>query len=458
MSHMILLVDDDKEMRYALSETLKRCGYSVDTASEGREAIDKFSSGKFEMVITDIRMTYSSEGIQILKEIKKQSQNTPVVIITAYGTIDNAVEAMKLGAFDYLIKPFSIDALEEVVKRAFDSLPDNSSIFPEKQHKQGIVTENPKVLRLLKIAEGIALSDVTVLIEGESGTGKEMLAKFIHNRSRRASNSFVAINCAAIPDGLLESELFGYERGSFTGAINKRNGKFIQAHNGTLLLDEVSEMSLPLQAKLLRVLQERQVDTIGGKDPVDINIRVIATTNKSLKREVEEGRFRADLYYRLNVFPVTLPPLRERAGDVPHLAEFFLKKHRNIGVKVARSSVSRISDDAISILQDHEWRGNIRELENAIERAILLAEGDTIMPEHIMIDEKSPENVNANVNTKENISVISAGLSVHQMERSLIMKTLGEVKGNRTMAAKLLGIGVRTLRNKLKEYREEGVV
>ncbi|MDD5434183.1 MAG: sigma-54 dependent transcriptional regulator [Nitrospira sp.] len=450
MGHKILLADDDKEMRYALSETLRRCGYEVDTASESREALEKFSSEKFDMVITDIRMTYSSEGIQILKEIKKQSQDTPVVVITAYGTIDNAVEAMKLGAFDYLIKPFSIEALEEVVKRALDSLPDNIRISPEKRLKNEIITGDPKFLRLLKIAEGIAVSDVTVLIEGESGTGKEMFAKFIHNRSRRSSDAFVAINCAAIPDGLLESELFGYERGSFTGAINKRNGKFIQAHNGTLLLDEISEMSLPLQAKLLRVLQERQVDTIGGKEPVDINIRVIATTNKSLKREVEEGRFREDLYYRLNVFPVSLPPLRERGGDVPLLAEFFLKKHRHIGVKGERTNTIRISVDAMSLLQDHEWRGNIRELENTIERAILLSEGDTITQEHIMIDGKSRD--------KEKTSVISAGLSVHEMERSLIMKTLDEVKGNRTTAAKLLGIGLRTLRNKLKEYREEGVV
>ncbi|MBI5192431.1 MAG: sigma-54-dependent Fis family transcriptional regulator [Nitrospirae bacterium] len=450
MNQLILLVDDDREMRYAMSETLKRCGYIVETASEGNEAIEKFSSGKFCMVITDIRMTNSSEGIHVLKEIKRQSQDTPVVIITAYGTIDNAVEAMKLGAFDYLIKPFSIEALEEVVKRGIASMPENKNTSAEKKIQHEIVTQDPKMQRLLKIAEGIALSDVTVLIEGESGTGKEMFAKFIHNRSRRISGSFTAINCAAIPDGLLESELFGYEKGSFTGAINKRNGKFIQAHNGTLLLDEISEMSLPLQAKLLRVLQERQVDTIGGREPVDINIRVIATTNKSLKKEVEEGRFREDLYYRLNVFPVTLPPLRDRSGDIPYLAEFFLTKHRNIGVKGNRLSLLKVSGDAMSILQKHEWRGNIRELENTMERAILLTDGDTIMPEHIMIDGKTEE--------KEKESVISAGLSVHAMERSLIMKTLEDVKGNRTMAAKLLGIGVRTLRNKLKEYREEGVI
>lgn len=450
MSKSILLVDDDKEMRFALSETMRRCGYVVDTASGGGEAIEKFSSGRFDMVITDVRMSYSTEGIHLLKEIKKQSKHTPVVVITAHGTIDNAVEAMKLGAFDYLIKPFSIEALEDVVKRGIDSMPDNNPHIAEKQLRHEIITKDTRVLRLLKIAEDIAVSDVTVLIEGESGTGKEMFARFIHNKSRRSLGSFVAINCAAIPDGLLESELFGYERGSFTGAINKRNGKFIQAHNGTLLLDEISEMSLPLQAKLLRVLQERQVDTIGGKEPVDISIRVIATTNKSLKREVEEGRFREDLYYRLNVFPVTLPPLRERSGDVSCLAEFFVKKHRNMGVKVDSSSVIRISTEAMSLLEKHSWKGNIRELENVIERAILLAEGDTIMTEHIMIDGNSRE--------QEKSSVISAGLSVHEMERSLIMKTLNEVKGNRTMAANLLGIGVRTLRNKLREYREEGVI
>ncbi len=448
MNPAILLVDDDHGMRYALSESLARCGYEVDTASGGDEGIQKFSASKFDMVITDVRMT-TGDGIYVLKEIKRRSPDTPIVLITAYGTIDNAVKAMKLGAFDYLMKPFPLETLEDVVKRGIAS----SSNIKRYTHTEGlssdIVTQDIKMMNLLKTAEDIAFSDVTVLIEGESGTGKEMLAKFIHNRSARSSGPFVAINCAAIPDGLLESELFGYERGAFTGAINKRNGKFIQAHTGTFLLDEISEMSLPLQAKLLRVLQERQIDTIGGREPVDIDIRVIATTNRSLKKEVEEGRFREDLYYRLNVFPVTLPPLRERKGDIPLLADHFLKKHRDIGAR-GKGLVTGISEDAIEILVNHEWKGNIRELENVIERAILTSDGDTIRPEHLIIDARGGE--------QPKVSIISAGLPVHEMERALIMKTLEEVNGNRTRAAKLLGIGVRTLRNKLREYREEGII
>lgn len=446
MNHIILLADDDHDMRYALRETLTRCGYTVDTVTDGDEAIEKFSEKRFDMVITDVKMVNSS-GIQVLKEIKKRSPETPVILITAYGTIDNAVEAMKLGAFDYLIKPFSIDALEDVVKRGLNSATAADKTISAGKMKSEIIANDANMIRILKIAEEVALSDVTVLIDGESGTGKEVLARFIHNRSTRSSGPFVAINCAAIPDGLLESELFGYERGSFTGAINKRTGKFIQAHRGTLLLDEISEMSLPLQAKLLRVLQEREVDIIGGREPVDVDIRVIATTNRSLKNEVEEGRFREDLYYRLNVFPLSLPPLRERKTDIPLLVEYFIRKHRNI--RGNKSPVTAISGDAIEVLLNHGWKGNIRELENVVERGILIAGSDTMFPEHLVIDERSEGEKPA--------SIINAGVSVYEMERALIIKTLEEVEGNRTKAAKLLGIGVRTLRNKLKEYRTEGM-
>ena len=446
MKPLILLADDDSEMRYALSETLTRCGFTVDMASGGAEAVEKFFGKQFDMVITDIKMA-QADGMHVLREIKKRSQNTPVVLMTAYGTIDNAVQAMKLGAFDYLMKPFSVEALEDVVRRVIDSMSAANAPDQGKRPKQEIVTQDARMTRLLKIAGDIAASNVTVLIEGESGTGKEMLTRFIHSRSARSSGPFVAINCAAIPDGLLESELFGYERGAFTGALNKRNGKFIQAHTGTLLLDEISEMSLQLQAKLLRVLQERQVDTIGGREPVDVDIRVIATTNRSLKREVEEGRFREDLYYRLNVFPVTLPPLRERRADIPHLVEHFLRKHRDIGIRGNRSTMIRISREAVNELMKHDWKGNIRELENTVERSILMAEGDTILPEDLIID--------ARQEMPRGASAIQAGLSVSEMEKALIMKTLDEVSGNRTKAARLLGIGVRTLRNKLKEYREE---
>ena len=450
MSPSILLTDDDREMRYALSETLQRCGYTIDTASSGDEAVSKFSSNSFDMVISDIRMVHG-DGLHVLREIKKHSPDTPIVLITAYGTIDNAVDAMKLGAFDYIIKPFSIESLEEVVKKGIDTAQDSKKPATDgKRPVSEIISNDSKVLRLLNTAKQIALSDVTVLIEGESGTGKEMLARFIHNKSHRADGPFVAINCAAIPDGLLESELFGYERGAFTGAINKRNGKFILASSGTILLDEVGEMSLPLQVKLLRVLQERHVDTIGGKEPVFINIRVIATTNKSLKKEVEEGRFREDLYYRLNVFPMTLPPLRERKGDIPLLVDYFLKKHQQGERRGNKMTVTRVTEDAIAALLNHEWKGNIRELENVVERAILVADGDTLLAGHIMIEGRG--------SGQKTPATLAAGLSVHEMEKVLILKTLEEVDWNRTKASKLLNIGVRTLRNKLKEYREDGLL
>ncbi|HZX49113.1 MAG TPA: sigma-54 dependent transcriptional regulator [Nitrospirota bacterium] len=449
MDQTILLTDDDYEMRYAMSETLRRCGYTVDIATGGDEAIQKYSSKKYDMVISDVKMA-NGDGVSVLKEIKRRSPDVPVVLITAYGTIDNAVEAMKLGAFDYIMKPFSVDALEDLVRRGIESVHAENKSAAEKGSSAGIVTIDPGMLRLLKTAGEIAFSDVTVLIEGESGTGKEMLARFIHNRSYRAECPFVAINCAAIPDGLLESELFGHEKGAFTGAISKRNGKFIQANTGTILLDEVGEMSLPLQAKLLRVLQERQVDTIGGREPVYIDIRVIATTNRSLKKEVEEGRFREDLYYRLNVFPMVLPPLRERKVDIPELTNHFIRKHQDKRLRGNKVPVKKVSSEAFEVLVNHDWKGNIRELENIVERAILIAEGDTLLPGHMMIDGRMG---------KQNASSsISAGMSVREMETALILKTLEEVNWNRTKAAKLLNIGVRTLRNKLSEYREEGII
>ena len=295
------------------------------------------------------------------------------------------------------------------------------------------------------------MSQATVLVQGESGTGKELLARFIHSRSPRGHRPFIAVNCAALPDGLLESELFGHERGAFTGALMRKIGKFEMAHQGTILLDEISEMNLGLQAKLLRVLQEREVDRIGGREPVHVNIRVIATTNRSLRQEVEQGRFREDLYYRLNVFPITLPPLRERPSDIPVLVRHFVR------ATAARNGLAapRISEAALAVLQGRLWRGNVRELENAVERAVLLAGGEGIAPEHVLMDESavagSPSAPSHTINTTT--SPATAG-SLWEMERDLIMHTLDRVKGNRTHAAKVLGISIRTLRNKLREYRE----
>lgn len=325
-----------------------------------------------------------------------------------------------------------------------------------------IITNDQRMIQVVGVTKGIAKSNATVLILGESGTGKELLARFIHRNSGRSGRPFVAVNCAAIPDALLESELFGYEKGAFTGADARRTGKFEIADTGTILLDEIGEMSLILQAKLLRVLQERELDRIGGKAPIPIDIRVIATTNRDIKKEVESGRFREDLYYRLNVFPITLPPLRERRDDIPLLAERFLCR------SAARNSkeVSRISADTLSLLKKMPWKGNIREFENAIERAVLLCEGKVLSREHFLDDEEMEDEKLRRYETEKtlstsqplNFSISEVSGTVSDMERGLILRTLQELNGNRTRAAEVLGISIRTLRNKLREYRDTGFI
>jgi two-component system response regulator FlrC len=302
---------------------------------------------------------------------------------------------------------------------------------------KGIITDDPKMLSLLSMARNAAASTATVLIMGESGTGKELIARYIHSNSLRKEGPFVAVNCASIPNGLLESELFGHEKGSFTGAFSTRLGKFEQANKGTILLDEVSEMEMALQAKLLRIIQEREVDRIGGVKSISLDIRIVATTNRNLWDEVKKGSFREDLFYRINVFPLNLPPLRERIKDIQLLAEFFLKKFCEKHGK----SVENISDDALNLLAGHSWKGNVRELENSIERAVLLGEGKTLLPEALFLEESSVR-----------VSASISGTSIWEVEKELIFKTLKDMDGNRTKAAKRLGISVRTLRNKLKDY------
>jgi len=455
MNTEILIIDDEDEMRAALTETLMRSGYSVHTASNGIEGIELFNRQSFGMVITDVKMPKVS-GLQVLKEIKRVSPQTPVVMITAYGTIDNAVEAMREGAFDYILKPFSADVLDNVVERAIQSKKQigcqPSAIVPSAIPGQAlqppavslIVTDNPSMKKVIDMALNVAYSSSTILIQGESGTGKEMLAKYIHQSSNRKDKPFVAVNCAALPKDLLESELFGHEKGSFTGALNRKIGKFELANQGTILLDEISEMDMSLQAKLLRVLQEREVDRVGGREPVRIDVRVIATTNRNLREAIDKGTFREDLYFRLNVIPLTVPPLRERKDDIPLLIDYFIKKHGSKNKK----SITGISKDALSVLKDAHWRGNVRELENVIERAVLLCRGNEITTEYLFL-EKTAEVQKPSV---------KAGMTVRDMERQLIFNTLEDVGGNRTKAAELLGLSIRTLRNKLNEYeKEEGL-
>ena len=441
----ILVIDDEAGMRAAIRETLIRVGYDVTTASNGFEAISKLKENNFHLVLTDMKMPRMN-GLEVLRKVKKQIPHLPVIMITAYGTIDTAVEAMKEGAFDYIIKPFSTEKLESVVNKALlnidqKSLPQRDFSQIKINQKKEIVTKNKKMLEILEIAEEISKSNSTVMIQGESGTGKELLAYYIHKSSQRRDKPFIAINCAALPEGLLESELFGHEKGSFTGAIARKIGKFELANDGTILLDEISEMEHQLQAKLLRVLQEYEIDRVGGRIPIPIDIRIISTTNKDLKEEVKKGNFREDLFYRLNVIPLMIPPLRERKGDISILADHFLKKYSKRNGK----KTSRISEETIDLLKKYYWKGNVRELENVIERAVVLCDGDVILPKNLFMNEE--------FDNEESISV-RAGVSLREMEKQLIFKTLDEVGGNRTHAAKILGISIRTLRNKLNEYKE----
>lgn len=431
----ILVADDEYLMRVGIKEALIDMGHEIDMASDGEEAISFIQSNAYSMVITDVKMPKAS-GIDVLKRARSICPDIPVLIMTAYGTVESAVEAMKMGGFDYILKPFPIEAVQDSVKKALGGARKCSI----KGSNSGIVTKDKKMLRLIDLAGNVAVSDATLLIQGESGTGKEVLARFIHSKSPRGDAPFIAVNCAALPENLLESELFGHEKGAFTGALSKKAGKFELANGGTILLDEISEMNPILQAKLLRVLQERVVDSVGSLKSKAVDIRVIATTNRDMKKMVSTGKFREDLFYRLNVFPLIIPPLRERIDDIMPLTEFFMKKYGCEGAVLRPEAIRR--------LELSPWRGNVRELENIIQRALLLAGGGPIEEYHLFFNEARDNSDLA----EEKISGVRVGLSVREVEKELIMKTLGEFSGNKTKAADMLQISVRTLRNKLKEY------
>jgi DNA-binding NtrC family response regulator len=450
----ILVVDDEPDMRDALTAALRREGLCVSTATNGIEALEKVQAQQFDLIITDVRMPRMG-GLALLQEMKRTTAAIPVVMMTGYGRIEDAVEAMKAGAFDYLLKPFSLEDLKAVVTKALVSRSGPvRAVVETSRHEEAeyqdpstiverpVVTEDPRMLQIIELAREAASSKATVLIQGESGTGKEVLARFIHTNSPRNPQPFVAVNCAAIPEGLLESELFGHEKGAFTGAVNKQVGKFEWAHRGTILLDEISEMPLPLQAKLLRVLQER----VGGRKPVSVDIRVIATTNRRLKDHMAAGKFREDLYYRLNVIPLTIPPLRERKGDIPVLIEHFIRKHSRDG----NQPLPRMSQDTIQHFLEYDWPGNIRELENMVERWLVLYQGGFLTGNHLFLNEGAAALPPAVLGKPT--------MSVREMERALIIETLQATNGNRTQAAKILGISLRTLRNKLREYRSSAIV
>jgi two-component system response regulator FlrC len=421
----ILVVDDDQQMRAALKEAVLRMGYDAVISEHPVDALKKLDDVSVSMIVTDMKMP-KMDGLSFIKEARKKVGNLPMLVITGYATVENAVEAMKEGVCDYLMKPFSFDTLTSAIE---------SVISRGSNAKNEVITSNDKMIELLKLADSVAPSDMTVLVLGESGTGKELLARYIHKASRRSDKALIPVNCAAIPDNLLESELFGFEKGAFTGANEKKIGKFELAHGGTILLDEIGEMTSTLQAKLLRVLQEREIDRIGGKQPVPVDVRVIATTNRELTNEISEGRFREDLYYRLSVFPVKLPPLRERPEDIELLADHFAKKY----AAQLNKNVTGFTEETMEFLMTRKWKGNIREFENAVQRAVLIARSALICIDDFMLDGEISSTTTNNGNIKD-------------MEMELILKTLEDTNGNKTKAAKLLGVSVRTIRNKLNGY------
>jgi DNA-binding NtrC family response regulator len=441
----ILIVEDDQDLRRTLFEGLSKEGNIIHSAQNAEEALRLFVQKAFDLVISDVKLP-DLDGLQLLESIKNKSVHTPVIMMTGFGTVQNAVAAMKKGAFEYLLKPFSLDIVDQVVEKALENNSVKQEVNPEpldpSVFSMPIVTKDRKMLEILELCKRVAPSKATLLIQGESGTGKELFARFVHRHSHRNQGFYVAVNCASLPESLLESELFGHEKGAFTGAICKKIGKFELAHRGTILLDEISEMNTLLQAKILRVLQENEVDRIGGRQPIPIDIRVIATTNRNLEACIEKGEFREDLYYRLNVISMKLPPLRERTDDIELLTQYFLKQFSEIHGKPLHS----ISENALSWLRKQEWRGNVRELKNTIERAVLISSERVLT-----LQDFGSEEV---VNPEENLGEDSPTLSLRNMEKKLIFRALEKTNGNRTHAAKILGISIRTLRNKLSEYKQ----
>jgi len=440
----ILVVEDIDQERTALCEVLKDRGYRVTAVGTGVNAVEKLEGQNYDLVISDLRMP-ELDGLELLRKINEEEIAVPVIIISGYGTVETAVEAMKLGAFDFVLKPFAPSVMESIAKKAIQSGTSSSPSGTDSgPGEPSIITRNPQMLDLLELAKTVADSKASVLIQGESGTGKELFARFLHNQSSRRNKSFVAVNCAALPEGLLESELFGHEKGSFTGAVSRKLGKFELAIGGTILLDEISEMNIQLQAKLLRVLQESEIDRVGGQKPVPIDTRVISTTNQDIEAAIQAEKFRADLYYRLNVVPIVLPPLRERRDDVPLLADCFIKKYN----KIDGRNIKGLTKDAAQALMCMHWPGNVRELENMMERAVLLCRGELIDKDALFLGERPKAAAVAE------LSSIPTG-SLREMEKRMILNTLDQTNGNRTHAADILGISVRTLRNKLNEYREK---
>lgn len=443
MSYSILIVEDDPDLREALADTLQIVGYRILQAGSGQAALALLENEQVDIVVSDIQMERVN-GIQLLARIKEIYPEIPVILMTAYGTIQQAVEAMREGALDYLVKPF---VPEVIVTKLSQYLP---AKIPA---AEGVVAADSKTKEVLKLARKVARSDATVMITGASGSGKEVLVRYIHRNSGRKDKPFVAINCAAIPDNMLEAMLFGYQKGAFTGAYKSCPGKFEQAQGGTILLDEISEMDLGLQAKLLRVLQEKEVERLGDHKLIPLDVRVVATSNRDMATEVKAGRFREDLYYRLNVFRINMPALRDRPGDIIPLAEHLLAS----GAKANQIACPILSDEAIDKLQGYRWPGNVREMDNVIQRALILLNNGMVCADDLLFESLVDEEPVPEAAQPEGDYPDSLGGDLKAHERNMILDALAQAAGSRKGAAEKLGISPRTLRYKLARMREEGV-
>lgn len=448
--HSLLVVDDDTAHRTMLATLLKGWGYDIFEADDGQTAIDRVQERYFDLILMDVRMIKVS-GLVAMEKIKEYNPAIPVIIMTAYSSIETAVDALKNGAYDYLTKPLDFEKLKLTIKRAtdhFDLKEENQRLKISLENhfdRQNIIGRSPSMVKLMETVAQVAQSEATVLITGESGTGKELIAGATHYNSPRKDAPFIKINCAAITETLLESEMFGHEKGSFTGAHKKKEGKFVQANGGSLFLDEVSEMPLSMQVKLLRVLQERELTRVGGEDLIKVDVRVIAATNKNLSDLIAKGDFREDLYYRLNVVDLFIPPLRERTDDIPLIAQRYL----DMFAEKNRKKISGFTPQAMDILIRYDWPGNVRELMNAVERAIVLCQGE-YLDELDFVSIRPPEP--STQNPRDGFMDIHSDMTLDDVEKNVILNTLDAVEGNKSEAARRLGITRKTLHKKLKLY------
>jgi two-component system, NtrC family, response regulator AtoC len=447
MAKRILIIDDEEGIRSVLADLFTDLGYEVDQAQDGRAGLKTALAGEYDLVLCDLSLPHM-DGLAILRELKEQAPGIAVVMITGYASMQSAIEAMKLGAYDYITKPFDLNEVQMIAERALE----RERLIDEMKYLKGqlkihhnfdsVIGSNPQIQQAYILAAQVADSNASVLILGETGTGKEYLARAIHYQSPRVHGPFVKVSCVALPESLLESELFGHEKGAFTNAVARRIGRFESADGGTLFLDEIGDITQATQLKLLRVLQEKQFERVGGSDTITADVRIVAATNKDFKKAIADGEFREDLYYRLNVITINLPPLRERKEDLPELANHFLRKY----CKENRKEIESISPEAMTAIQGYSWPGNIRELENCVHRAVVFCNGRRLLPQHILLDEENSPSPAPQTEP-------TGPKSLAEVERDHIEITLQQCAWNQTRAAQILGIDRKTLRNKIREYQ-----